>query len=425
MKRLNKSYLSGVIIAFLCVSLLSGEHLISSLTASSNLGQVPRELRLGIELGLVSPNQAKSSGFLRRGITVSEFGTKLTCIMSMLGHPNASSKYLYSNRILNSNRANAMLSRKDAVEILSRTLIDFTHHFPVQYPTSPAKEYRDYRIPGKFSNQISYLQNKNIISSYSTNQLGSNRRLSQREAISFIYRLYEAVCVDNTRALGSESITFINLPQGHPIIKVVNDLNEQGALDNIVLPPAFDETGFVEVGLVKSMITSILSKKSFTYNDNRIMSLLRDSNLERFLTRTELALLLEYFIDTVSKIDMVREVNFKDVRPSDPVYSALRKAEGHGAKLGYSHMFRGQERVNLTEVIMVLHKVVKNNFKSKVERSITPKTGSVIKGDLHQAASREDFQNLIELLKAKRDKIREIVGPGERPSSRIYFDREL
>jgi hypothetical protein len=427
MKRLNKSYLSGIIVAVLCVSLFSGNQFIASLTASNGIGQIPRELRLGIELGLLSGREAKSSSFLRRNISNDDFATKLTSIMSMLGHPNASKSYLYENRILNAHRANASLSRKDSVEILSRLLIDFSLHFPLQQSPIAAKDYNDYKIPGKFANQISYLQNRFIITSYSEKLLGTNRSLSQREAISFIYRLYEAVSMDKIISSGSAFIAFIDLHEGHPVLEIVQNLASHGAFDSIILPPSFDGEGYVNVRTVKSMITAILERKGFTYKDNRINDLLSSENLDRFTTRSELALLLEYFLDTVSRNNLTAEIAFKDVKENQREYIALIKAEGHGIKLGYSNMFKGHENVSLTEVVMTLHKAVNSNFKLKKTRSYEMYTEhvSVIEGDLHQPATREDFQNLIKLLEAKRDKIRKIIGPGQRPSSKDYFQREL
>lgn len=427
MKRLNKSYLSGIIVAMLCVSLFSGNQFIASLTASNGIGQVPRELRLGIELGLISGREAKSPSFLRRNITVEDFAIKLSNVMSMLGHPNASKKYLYDSRILNARRASANLSRKDAMEILSRVLIDFSLYFPLQQSPIMAKDYNDYKIPGKFANQIAYLQNRFIVTSYSNQLLGTNRSLSQREGISFIYRLYEAVSMDKIIANGCDSIVFIDLPEGHPVLEVVKNLATHGAFDSVMLPPSFDGEGYVNVRTVKAMITSILERKGFTYKDNRIDALLSSSNLDRFTTRTELALLLGYFLDTVSRADLSAEIKYKDVNPNHPAYHALIKAEGHGIKLGYHNAFRGNEHVSLTEVIMTLHRAVNSNFKAKKSRytAVAQEHVSVIEGDLHRAASREDFQNLIQLLEAKRDKIREILGPGKRPSSREYFKRDF
>ena len=102
MKRISKSYLSGVIVAIIVVALFAGENLLSSLTASNNLGDLPRELRLSTELGLISHNQNKSSSFLRKSVTGKEFASLTSNIMSMLGHPNSSVNYLVKSQIINS-----------------------------------------------------------------------------------------------------------------------------------------------------------------------------------------------------------------------------------------------------------------------------------------------------------------------------------
>ena len=86
-------------------------------------------------------------------------------------------------------------------------------------------------------------------------------------------------------------------------------------------------------------------------------------------------------------------------------------------------LFRSKERVTRFEVINVLNKIVnifwrpfnQNNsdFKGNYKSSFT--------GESNSNVSRDEFLNFIEVLKAKRDKIREIVGPGKRPSREESF----
>ncbi|NCB46596.1 S-layer homology domain-containing protein [bacterium] len=424
MKRISKSYLSGVIVAVIVVALFARENLLSSLTASNNLGDLPRELRLSTELGLISHNQNKSSSFLKKSVTGKEFASLTSNIMSMLGHPNSSVNYLVKSQIINSKQLNSKLTRKDTFEILAHLCIDLSLHFPLQYPNVSARNYNDYTIPGKYAAQAAYLQNRFIVNGYSANYLGSGRNLTAREMIYFLYRFYEAVSLDIITARDSAPLSFIDLPNAHPILPGIRNLSAHGAFDTLLLRAAFDGNSFIEDREMKEMLFGILERKGFTFNAEKIDKLFNKTKRNNYTTRREFCLVLEYLLDTVSRNDLSGLISYKDINSKSREHSALVKLAGCGIIMGYGDKtFRGKERVTRFEVINVLNKIVnifwrpfnQNNsdFKGNYKSSFT--------GESNSNVSRDEFLNFIEVLKAKRDKIREIVGPGKRPSREESF----
>lgn len=426
MKRFSKSYLSGVFVAVIVVALFAGENLLSSLTASNSVGDLPREIRLSAELGLISHNQSKSSSFLKRSVTGKDFANLTSNIMSMLGHQNSSVSYLVKSKIISTNQLNSKLTRKDAFEILAHLCIDLSTHFPLQYPNVSAKSYKDYTIPGKFAAQAAYLQNRFIVNGYSAYYLGSSRHLSAREMIYFLYRFYEAVSLDIISSRNSAPISFIDLLNTHPILPAIRNLSAHGAFDTLLLRPAFDGNAFIEDQEIKEMLFGILERKGFTFNTGKVDKLFTSKRINNYTTRKEFSLVLEYLLDTASRTDLSASINYKDVSLNSREHSALIKIAGCGIIMGYGDKtFRGKERITRFEVVNVLNKITSILWKpyipnySESERIYK----SSFTGASDSNVSRDEFLNFIEVLKAKRDKIREIVGPGKRPSREEFFNK--
>ena len=74
MIKADKHTIAGILLAVLCVALLSGTGILSPILANG-LGNAPRELRLGAELGLIQANQCNNR-YLNRAITKKEFVSK-------------------------------------------------------------------------------------------------------------------------------------------------------------------------------------------------------------------------------------------------------------------------------------------------------------------------------------------------------------
>jgi hypothetical protein len=85
MAKSNGYYYSGLIAAVFLVAVFAGNSIFQTLWADST-GNLPREIRLGVDLGLLSPGQTSTSA-LNKNISRQNFAEKLSIALDLLGHP--------------------------------------------------------------------------------------------------------------------------------------------------------------------------------------------------------------------------------------------------------------------------------------------------------------------------------------------------
>ncbi len=397
MIKADKHTFAGIILAIFCVAVLGGTGILNPILANG-LGSAPRELRLGAELGLIGVNQCNNK-FLNRTITKREFANKTAIVMNMLGVQNTSFNSLVENGIIDSYNQNVSISRKDAVEIMARATLFMSANRIFNMPTIPVSNYKDYRVPEKYSRPFGYMQSKFVVRGLQNNYLGSNRKLTNREAVYFLYRLYEAVSSDMMTSMPNEGLCFIDVPLDHPIMDSIKNLTAAGAFDRAILRPSFDGDSYIVQDDLTEIVGGIFDRSGKECDMLRLQTIFSDK--EGYATRRQMALILEFILDSfVPNKEKTAKVDYKDIDEDDAEYLALSKLNGCGINLGYDNRkFAGNEKVTWFDTVKLLDKTLKF-------AGITSKTNNV---NMNAPADKEDFERLKNILISKKAKIRSIL----------------
>lgn len=402
MKRANGYFVSGVFCAVLAISVFTGNGFFSGVMATDGRGRLARELRLGNEIGIVE-SQDLLSKKLDRSINRNDFAEKLSTIMDLLGgNEVASPKGLSESGILSNRNGRSSVKRADAIEAFARTVIYLNEKGMISLPEATAKNYRDYRVPQKFSRAIAYLQSKFVLRGYPDGTAGAKKVLSNREAVFFLYRLYEAIASDMMSKRTNEGISFIDIPLSHPLMQAIANLTRAGAFDKVMLRPSFDGESFISVSDLTEMLTGIFSKGQRDIDQIRIRTIFSDNANQSEATRKQLVLALEYVLETFAKDRLnAAKISYSDVSIEQPEFEALIKLAGCGITMGQNGRFTGSSSLSWYETVKVMDRVL--DF-----AEITPSTST----SQTKLAEKTDVENFKTLIRAKRERIRKILNRG-------------
>lgn len=397
MIKADKHTFAGIILAIFCVAVLGGTGILNPILANG-LGSAPRELRLGADLGLISVKQCNNK-FLNRTITKREFANKIAIVMNMLGVQDTNYNSLVENGIIDSYSQNVSISRKEAVETMARATLFMSANRIFKMPSIGASNYKDYRIPEKYSRPFGYMQSKFVVRGLQNNYLGSNKKLTNREAVYFLYRLYEAVSSDMMTSIPNEGLCFIDVPLDHPIMDSIKNLTAAGAFDRAILRPSFDGDSYIVQDDLTEIVGGIFDRSGKECDMLRLQTIFSDK--EGYATRRQMALILEFILDSfAADKERTAKVDYLDIDEDDAEYLALSKLNGCGINLGYDNKkFAANEKVTWFETVKLLDKTLKF-------AGITSKTKDV---NMNAPADKEDFERLKNILISKKAKIRSIL----------------
>lgn len=396
MAKLNGYYYSGLLAAVLVVAVFAGNGVFQSLWADST-GNLPREVRLSLDLGLLTLAQTNSRA-LNKNISRQSFAEKLATALDLLGHPEATDKNLVKIGIVTT--GNKAFSRGEALETLARACMSLKANKMIDFSEAATTDYRDYRISEKYRAAVSYLQRKYVVRGYPNGTFGSKNRLTMKEAVLFIYRFYESVSADLMGARELDGISFIDLPLNHPIMGAIKNLTVSGAFDKIILRPSFDGNSFISATDINDMINGLFNRAGKEIDQIRLQSILAGNDAGTVTNRRQLALILEYILDSFARDRLnANKINYKDISIENPEYEALIKLAGCGLTLGYGDgRFAANDDVTWFEAVNLINEVI-----------IYSKVVDVPVNKPDKLAEKSDIENLKALLRAKREKIRTIL----------------
>jgi hypothetical protein len=361
MRRTGNYFLFGVITAVIAVAIFSGNSFFRSVFAGDERGRLPRELRLGNEIGIISSEELTKSR-LNRNISKTAFSEKIFTILELLGSPETvRPEELARSGIFTGKRKSAQISRAEAVEAMARVVIHLANKSLLALPENAGKSYKDYRLNEKYSQAINYLQGKFIVRGYPDGSLGARKNLSTREAIFLIYRLYEAISSDLMSKRTIEGISFIDIPLSHPVMDAIKNLTQAGAFDKVMLRPSFDGESYMSSSDLNEIISGICGKAGKETDLIRMKTIFAETRPDGATSRRQLALVLEYLLDTFAKDRLNAEkTSYTDVTIEQPEFEALLKLAGCGITMGYGNgKFSGNESVTWFESSRLLNEVVK------------------------------------------------------------------
>jgi hypothetical protein len=399
MIKADKHSIAGILLAVFCVAVLGGTGILNPIFANG-LGSAPREIRLGADLGIISEKNC-TNRYLKQVVTKKDFANKLAVVMNTLGVQETKLNDMYANGILDSNKINTALTRKEAVEMMARAVLFMSANQIFNYTPTKSSNYKDYIIPEKYSRPMGYLQSKFVVRGLQSNYLGSSKKLTQREAVYFLYRLYEAISSDKMTSRSNDGLCFIDVSLDNPIMDSIKDLTAAGAFDRSILRPSFDGDSYIGQDDLTEVIGGIFDRSGKECDMLRLQTIFSDK--EQYTTRSQMALVLEFLLDSfaANKINTTN-VEYVDISKNDPEYQALTKLAGCNIKLGYDNrIFSGNENVTWFEAVNLLNKTLKF-------AGITSNAKNV---DMSAPADKADFERLKNILIQKKAKIRKILGP--------------
>lgn len=402
MVKVDKHSLAGIALAMFVVISLAGTGLLGQLFANG-LGRAPRELRLGSEIGLINPNSCNDK-FLKSSITRESFASKAAIIVNTIAGTKFAYNEMVENGIVANGNKNTLISRKEAVETMARAAMFINSKgLFIFSPTQPTN-YRDYNIPAKYAPIMSYLQNKFIVRGMPNGLLAANKKLTQREAVYFLFRLYESISADMLIALPNEGISFIDIPNGHPVNEAIKNLTAAGAFDRAILRPSFDGNSYITNDDISEVIGGIFDRSGKECDSLKLSSIFADSN-DCYTTRGQITLALEYILDEIAPDKIISgSINYIDVPFDSPEHRALVKLAGYNINPGYrSNVLSKNEPITWFEAVNLLDQTMKYAEITKGEKVV----------DMNAPADKADFERLKNILIAKKAKIRAILGPRE------------
>ncbi len=399
MKQANNHFLAGTILAALVIMAVGG-NLLQSVLASNALGRLPREVRLGCELGIIMPHQLKAS-VLDRRITSADFADKLALVMMLLGaNESEDARELTKAGIIAGKIGAGRMSRATTLETLARATIFIAEKGLIEFENHEASDYRDYRVADKYLKAVAWLQSKYVVRGYPDGSLGKNKNLSLREAVFFLHRFYEAVSSEMMSRRPAEKLSFIDIPLNHPIMQPIENLTQAGTFDKLIMRPSFDGESFVSTSDMTEMLNGIFARAGKEIDEIRIKTIFADRGGDSYSCRRHLALALEYILDSFAKEKLeAKKIEYRDITIEQPEFESLVKLAGCGLYLGYGDgRFAGNESVTWYETVRLFDEVLKF-------AAIT--TPSSDKTD--RLAVKSDIETLKALLRAKKDKIHQIL----------------
>lgn len=398
MTEANKYSILGIVVACLAIAVFSGSNFISAAIAGFNLAGMPRELRLGIDTGLISQSECTRRQ-LNRLTSKGSFADRLNIMLEQVGMVELSErKGLESSGIFSAKPENARLSRKEAFAAMARICLHLSDKGLIKLPETKAVNYRDYKIPEKYLGAAAFLQNRFVVRGYPDGSLGAGKSLTNREAVYFIYRLYETIAADMMANQPATGIRFVDISLSHPVMNSIKLLTDAGAFNKILLKPAFDGESHISAGELSDMLEGIFTHSNQTVDQIRLKTILPANSL---VSRNQLALALEYLLGSSSLSESKTEIAYSDVKSESPEYAALVKLAAADIRLGYqSNYFRGNEKVTWFEAVSALAGTV------KASAAISPATAKV---EPQRLAQKSDIDALIALIKAKKAKVRQIL----------------
>ncbi len=393
MSEANRYSIIGIFSAVLVFAIFAGNNLIASVFASFSPATLPRELRLGIDAGLIEPESCNKKN-LNSTCTRSSFAKKLSTVIEQIGLAELSELKALENAGIMEKSKKKTFTRKQAVEAMLRTTMLLNDKGLIKISGGKISNYRDYRVPEKYSNAMAMLQQKFVVRGYPDGMIGAERRLTNREAVYFLYRLYEMAATEMMANQSDKGIRFIDLALNHPIMDSIKILTDAGAFDKIQLKPTFDGDALVSVSEMTGMIEGIMGRNQQTIDQIRLKTIFAT---EKQVNRGQLALLLEYLIPVSELPDSGETLTYLDVKPSCPEFNALKKLQTLDVMLGYEKNLRAGEKVTWFEAVSAMAKVL--SLKADAVAQVKP----------DRLAEKSDIEALVAVIKEKKARVRQIL----------------
>ncbi|MBF0544422.1 MAG: S-layer homology domain-containing protein [Candidatus Riflebacteria bacterium] len=392
MESRKKYYFVGTLAAVILTAISFNLSNLEAFTQKFNLASLNPEVRMCIDLGIISSQDVKKAN-LDSPIDCFSLGNLLKRTLQMLGTPAGSNLGEFGRtKIFPGFYSRKNILRGEAVEVFGRLVQYLAHNNKIVLAATKVFTFSDFNSTRIDQLSFGYLKEKGIVRGYKNGKLGSNRPLSRREAFCFIYRLYEQVAKEMTSRYRNRELVFVDIPIDHEFMSIIKTVSKAGGLKYVIMGPSFDGNRILQKRDISDIMKGIYEKINQGEKVNLVF------NGKPFLSRIELALICEKLLSGIRPGNSTNYFSYIDVKPGSLEESALRRLQENGIMLGYGDgKLRGEEGVTWYEGFGILAKVLELHGYSQISN------------EEYIPADKRDFEQFAEILKSKRAKVRSIL----------------
>lgn len=401
MKKSNLFFLIGFASVFLfCISILD----ISTIEAISDgyaLSRLPRELRLGVDLGLIQFSDIRRK-VIDRPISRRNFSVILHRALQLVGVPLSSEiSDLSRMGLFKHTPSNSRVTRREGIETLARILLYLNENRNLQLPRETSMSFKDYKPAPKYYGPFEFMRKNEIAKGYPNGSFKPGREITLRESVYLLFRLYEAISAQMIRPV-EDKMMFVDIPMDHPIIEDLNALKQAGAFTNLSLGHSFDGYSPVILRDLGDVIQGILAGRNETTQFDPRNVLGKKAAMHLPVNRGTMVLMLKHLLDvfqTAHPEQYREEYRYKDVKPASELDKALQYLQHTGINPGYpNHVLRPNEPITWFEFVGILKQTLSKLDLIRITRS-----------EPDEAAQKSDFERYAAIIQAKQNRIRKIL----------------
>lgn len=418
----KKEFLAGVLMATMAVA--AGTELTSSYAISSKFSS---EVEFSQSIGLFDSEHLNGST-LRSNIAEIAFYRGLNLVLTDKGIVDTYNiKNLEETGITSTASPMNSITRQKAAETILRAMMRAQSNGMIDVPNADTKvAFKDWNPDAKYQNILAYAVKNNIIKGAGGNKFKPDKKLSVKEALIFLRRLYEMEVTPAKKV--DTGINQLLLAKGERAIfiepdlsKFFNDISDNNAMSDklkkLINAGAFDYTQLNhEISLTRSISTqdmALVCKGMLTKTGNQklISNIDTICSGQKTVTRDTLAKIGAVMTTTYPHKEFNIIATYKDVEAGSPTDAALRELSKSGIRMGYADSnFKGAEKVSRFEAFSLLETIVGENVPTKLkvkatEKAAVAKTNKTIK----MTDKDEDGLTFAERIQKRKDQFRQII----------------
>ncbi len=410
MKRGKWSFLLGVALAGILAITVFDVQCIEAISRAVTWANLSPEIKSAHDLGIceISAGNLES---LRYPVRRKDFSGWLLKTFSILGIDFCQSpEEVEKMGILSKSSSNGLLSRKESFEALCRTLIFLSERGLLKFVRRDVQAFPDYQPQEKYRDAMQFLLEEGIFRGYRDGKFNGNRTLSRGEAITLFYRMFNRISAIVQDKQTQDPFWFSDIPPDHPIVQSIRTLAEEGAFEYVKIGKSFAGKGTVTNEQMAGMISGILKKYERMENLGEVQKIVGFEDSKKDLTREKMVLFLGVLVDTFDGIPGMKfQPAYSDVRPGSRHFSILQNLSLLGVRIGPGvGKLSSSDVVTRFEVIGTLERL-KGRLKKDSRKDLP--------SDLSNYPTRTDFEEFVNLIKAKQARIRLILHRRDKPRS--------
>lgn len=385
----KKEFIAGVLMATLAMGTATE---VSSLYATNS--RFSSEVEFSQKIGLFD-SENLSSKTLKSNIAEIAFYRGLNLVLCDKGVVTGFDiKKLEEIGITSTDNPMGSLTRKKAAETILRAVMYASNQGMVDIPKGQKMFFKDWLPEAKYNEVMAFAVDKGVLKGVGSGNFKPDRKVTVKEALVFLKRLYELETAAPKAAIGNDSAVAPKAISGEREILIEPDVNKffkdigsnnpmNEPIKRLINAGAFDIANLNhEMNLTKSISVQDLGQicKGMINKAGKADTIVKITELQKGIKpyeaadRNLLAKMGAVMTEVYPHKDYSIIANYVDVKQGTPVDSALTTLSKAGVRMGYAdNTFKGEEKVSRYEVMGLLNTIVGDNVSTRLKIKATPK----------------------------------------------------